>query len=170
MAITGRDNAAATPGITVIPRSAGDDWRDAGASGRIEAGKDAYQTNPLDKSGSNASGDKNKAENVYKSKKESALEADMVVVGDVRLKPNVMVEVKNVGTKYGGKWYIKSVEHTFSGGYTCHLKLTRDAYGTSGGTRDDGAQNSPDNKPGNPDAKPRKYVEISSKTQVMRPK
>lgn len=70
---------------------------------------------------------KNAAANIGRAKKEKQLQASIRVVGNPELESTQQFIIQNVGKKYSGVWYIKSVSHTFEHGqgYTCDLTLSK---------------------------------------------
>lgn len=67
------------------------------------------------------------AANIGRAKKEKQLQANIRVVGNPELESTQQFIIQNVGKKYSGVWYIKSVSHTFEHGqgYTCDLTLSK---------------------------------------------
>lgn len=64
----------------------------------------------------------------FLQKKNQAINATAVVVGNPRLRAGFPVDVYNVGRKWTGRWVIREVRHTIDeSGYRCRLLLTRDA-------------------------------------------
>ena len=70
---------------------------------------------------------KSAAANIGRAKKEKQLQANIRVVGNPELESTQQFIIQNVGKKYSGVWYIKSVSHTFEPGqgYTCDLTLSK---------------------------------------------
>ena len=70
---------------------------------------------------------KSAAANIGRAKKEKQLQANIRVVGNPELESTQQFIIQNVGKKYSGVWYIKSVSHTFEHGqgYTCDLTLSK---------------------------------------------
>lgn len=70
---------------------------------------------------------KNAAANIGRAKKEKQLQANIRVVGNPELESTQQFIIQNVGKKYSGVWYIKSVSHTFEHGqgYICDLVLSK---------------------------------------------
>lgn len=69
----------------------------------------------------------NAAGNVGRGKKEKRLQAELRVVGNPTLESMQQIGVYNVGKKYSGPWYIKSVDHSFEfgQGYICEIQLSK---------------------------------------------
>lgn len=69
----------------------------------------------------------NAAGNVGRGKKEKKLQCQMRVVGNPTLESMQQIGVYNVGKKYSGPWYIKSVDHSFEfgQGYICEIELSK---------------------------------------------
>lgn len=81
------------------------------------------------------------AEGDFKEAEMRQVEATALTIGipDLRAKRNV--EVKGVGRKFAGVYYVQSVRHEFGeGGYSCELKLKRNALGKGAGDKADDAQ------------------------------
>ena len=70
---------------------------------------------------------RNAAANIGRAKKEKQLQASIRVVGNPKLESTQQFIIQNVGKKYSGVWYIKSVSHTFEHGqgYICDLTLSK---------------------------------------------
>lgn len=69
----------------------------------------------------------NAAGNVGRGKKEKRLQAELRVVGNPTLESMQQIGIYNVGKKYSGPWYIKSVDHSFEfgQGYICDIELSK---------------------------------------------
>lgn len=67
------------------------------------------------------------AANIGRGKKEKQLQATVRVVGNPELESTQQFTLQNVGNKYSGVWYIKTVTHVFENGkgYTCDLTLSK---------------------------------------------
>ena len=67
------------------------------------------------------------AANIGRGKKEKQLQATVRVVGNPELESTQQFTLQNVGKKYSGVWYIKTVTHVFEHGqgYTCDLELSK---------------------------------------------
>lgn len=67
------------------------------------------------------------AANIGRGKKEKQLQATVIVVGNPELESTQQFTLQNVGKKYSGVWYIKTVTHVFEHGkgYTCELTLSK---------------------------------------------
>ena len=140
-----------------------DDWRDAGASGTRQSDRGAYQTNPFEKDGTNSKADTARANNTAKNAHENKFEAKATVIGDVTLKPNMVVKIENVGTKYGGLWYIRKVTHKINNeGYLCELDLARDAYGDTSGDKSDSTTPGGANANADSGYKPKRVIQVDS--------
>ena len=70
---------------------------------------------------------RNAAANIGRAKKEKQLQATIRVVGNPELESAQQFTIQNVGKKYSGVWYIKSVSHVFEPGqgYICDLTLSK---------------------------------------------
>lgn len=70
---------------------------------------------------------RNAAANIGRAKKEKQLQASIRVVGNPKLESTQQFIIQNVGKKYSGVWYIKSVSHIFEHGqgYICDLTLSK---------------------------------------------
>lgn len=73
---------------------------------------------------------KNKAAAKFKKAERRTVKLSMTVVGDPTLRAKSIVEVQGISSVLSGKYYVKEAKHTISSsGYTCDLKLIRDAKG-----------------------------------------
>ena len=80
---------------------------------------------------------RNAAANIGKGKKEKQLQATLRVIGNPELETAQQIIIQNVGKKYSGVWYIKSVNHDFEPGtgYICDLVLSKQkGKSSTGGT------------------------------------
>lgn len=70
---------------------------------------------------------RNAAANIGKGKKEKQLQATIRVIGNPELETAQQIIIQNVGKKYSGVWYIKTVSHDFEHGmgYICDLTLSK---------------------------------------------
>ncbi len=81
------------------------------------------------------------AEGKYKQAELGQVEATAVTMGIPRLRAKQNVEVKGVGRKFSGVYYVESVRHAFGGsGYSCELKLKKNALGKGAGEKSDEAE------------------------------
>lgn len=68
------------------------------------------------------------------------VEADAVTIGIPSLRAKQNLEVKGVGRKFSGVYYCHSVRHVIGeGGYSCELKLKKNALGKGAGDKSDEA-------------------------------
>ena len=61
------------------------------------------------------------------------VEATATTIGIPTLVAKQNVEVRGVGTKFSGAYYCTSVRHIFQEGYSCELKLKKNALGKGAG-------------------------------------
>lgn len=73
---------------------------------------------------------KKKASAKFKKAERRTVKLSMNVVGDPTLRAKSIIEVQGISSVLSGKYYVKEVKHSVSSsGYTCDLKLIRDAKG-----------------------------------------
>ena len=63
------------------------------------------------------------------------VEATAVTIGIPSLVAKQNIEVRGVGRKFSGVYYCTSVRHVFQDGYSCELKLKRNALGKGAGAK-----------------------------------
>ncbi len=63
------------------------------------------------------------------------VEATAVTIGIPTLVAKQNIEVRGVGRKFSGTYYCTSVRHIFQDGYSCELKLKRNALGKGAGAK-----------------------------------
>ena len=81
------------------------------------------------------------AEGKFKKAELGQVEATAVTIGIPSLRAKQNVEVKSVGQKFSGVYYVESVRHEFGeSGYSCELKLKKNALGKGAGEKSDEAQ------------------------------
>lgn len=79
---------------------------------------------------------KDVAEGQFKEAELKQVEASAITIGIPSLKAKQNIEVKGVGQKFSGVYYCHSVRHTIDGnGYTCDLKLKKNALGKGAGEK-----------------------------------
>jgi len=76
-----------------------------------------------------------KAESHFKNAEMKQVEATAVTIGIPSLVAKQNVEVRGVGSKFSGAYYCTSVRHVFQDGYSCELKLKRNALGKGAGSK-----------------------------------
>ena len=74
-----------------------------------------------------------KAESQFKNAEMKQVEATAVTIGIPSLVAKQNIEVRGVGRKFSGTYYCTSVRHVFQDGYSCELKLKRNALGKGAG-------------------------------------
>jgi len=74
-----------------------------------------------------------KAESHFKNAEMRQVEATAATVGIPTLVAKQNLEVRGVGTKFSGIYYCTSVRHVFQDGYSCELKLKKNALGKGAG-------------------------------------
>ncbi len=79
----------------------------------------------------------------FQKAERETIKLSMKVIGDPTLAAKTVVEVQGVSPFLSGKYYVTEVKHSLSSsGYTCDLKLRRDAAGrTPGGAPQEGKKN-----------------------------
>ncbi len=75
------------------------------------------------------------AESRFKSAELRQVEATAVTVGIPALVAKQNIEIRGVGRKFSGIYYCTSVRHIFENGYSCELKLKRNALGKGTGAK-----------------------------------
>jgi len=78
---------------------------------------------------------KAKAEGAFKEAELNQIEASAVIVGLPQLKAKQNIEIAGVGLKFSGVYYCESIRHTIGSGYSCELKLKRNAVGKGAGEK-----------------------------------
>ena len=76
-----------------------------------------------------------KAEGHFKEAELRQVEAAAVTIGIPTLVAKQNIEVRGVGRKFSGTYYCTSVRHIFGDGYSCELKLKRNALGKGAGSK-----------------------------------
>ena len=76
-----------------------------------------------------------KAESHFKNTEMKQVEATAVTIGIPTLVAKQNVEVRGVGSKFSGAYYCTSVRHIFQDGYSCELKLKKNALGKGAGVK-----------------------------------
>lgn len=76
-----------------------------------------------------------KAESHFKETELRQVEAAAVTIGIPTLVAKQNIEVRGVGRKFSGTYYCTSVRHIFGDGYSCELKLKRNALGKGAGSK-----------------------------------
>lgn len=119
---------------------------------KVTPTKESNKTNSLSKSKTGAEEEEVTAATLQRDYKERTYTARASIIGNPHIKPGMLISIKNVGKKYGGKWWVKSVTHRLdSSGYITELDLQRDALGNKDGVdkgRTDGTVTSPSKKKG----------------------
>lgn len=75
------------------------------------------------------------AESHYKAAELKQVEATATTIGIPTLVAKQNVEIRGVGRKFSGTYYCTSVRHVFENGYSCELKLKRNALGKGAGPK-----------------------------------
>ncbi len=76
-----------------------------------------------------------KAESHFKNAEMRQVEATATTIGIPTLVAKQNIEVRGVGRKFSGTYYCTSVRHIFGDGYSCELKLKRNALGKGAGSK-----------------------------------
>ncbi|MHB9038477.1 MAG: phage late control D family protein [Armatimonadota bacterium] len=76
-----------------------------------------------------------KAESRFKEAELRQVEATAVTIGIPTLVAKQNIEVRGVGRKFSGIYYCTSVRHIFGDGYSCEIKLKRNALGKGAGVK-----------------------------------
>lgn len=76
-----------------------------------------------------------KAEQRFKDTELKQIEATATTIGMPTLVAKQNIEVRGVGRKFSGTYYCTSVRHVFQDGYSCELKLKRNALGKGAGNK-----------------------------------
>lgn len=75
------------------------------------------------------------AESQFREAEMRQVEATAVTIGIPTLVAKQNIEVRGVGRKFSGAYYCTSVRHIFADGYSCELKLKRNALGKGAGRK-----------------------------------
>lgn len=98
--------------------------------------KSTYKTNALSKSKTGKEEEEVTAESLQRAAKERTYTARATIIGNPNIKAGMLIEINNVGKKFGGKWWVKTVTHKITtGGYLTDLELQRDALGSNDGSK-----------------------------------
>lgn len=101
-------------------------------SGKIitsyEHSETRYEQSKFDKSDSHT-------ESRFKDAELKQVEATAVTIGIPNLYAKQNIEIRGVGRKFSGIYWCSSVRHTFQDGYSCELKLRRNALGKGAGAK-----------------------------------
>ncbi len=76
-----------------------------------------------------------KAESHFKNAEMRQVEATATTIGIPTLVAKQNIEIRGVGKKFSGTYYCTSVRHIFGDGYSCELKLKRNALGKGAGSK-----------------------------------
>lgn len=76
-----------------------------------------------------------KAEGHFKNAELRQVEATAVTIGIPTLHAKQNIEIRGVGRKFSGAYYCTSVRHIFQDGYSCEIKLKRNALGKGAGAK-----------------------------------
>jgi len=108
-----------------------------------------------------------RAEGEFKRAELGQVEATAVTIGIPSLRAKQNVEVKGVGQKFSGVYYVESVRHEFGeSGYSCELKLKKNALGKGAGEKSDEAQGQQNDReaPAVPKEEPPAMVAVNADT------
>ena len=87
------------------------------------------------------------AEGKFKEASMRQVEATALTIGIPVLKAKQNIEVKGVGRKFSGVYYVQGVRHEIGeSGYSCELKLKRNALGKGAGDKSEDAQGQENDK------------------------
>ncbi|MHB1000746.1 MAG: phage late control D family protein [Armatimonadota bacterium] len=75
------------------------------------------------------------AESRFKDAELKQVEASAVTIGIPTLAAKQNIEIRGVGRKFSGIYWCTSVRHIFQDGYSCELKLRRNALGRGAGSK-----------------------------------
>ncbi len=75
------------------------------------------------------------AESRFKDTELKQVEATAVIIGMPALVAKQNIEIRGVGRKFAGIYWCTSVRHVFQDGYSCELKLKRNALGSGTGAK-----------------------------------
>ncbi|MCL5103032.1 MAG: hypothetical protein M1133_02800 [Armatimonadetes bacterium] len=76
-----------------------------------------------------------RAETQFKNAEMRQVEATATTIGIPTLVAKQNIEIRGVGKKFSGTYYCTSVRHIFGDGYSCELKLKRNALGKGAGSK-----------------------------------
>lgn len=101
----------------------------------VKPSSSTHKTNALAKTKTGAEEEEVTAESLQRGAKERTYTARATIIGNPNIQAGMLIEINNVGKKYGGKWWVKTVRHKIStSGFLTELELQRDALGTKDGT------------------------------------
>jgi phage protein D len=107
------------------------------------------------------------AEGKFKEAELKQVEATAVTIGVPSLRAKQNLEVKGVGRKFSGIYYCQSARHVIGdGGYSCELKLKKNALGKGAGQKSDEAKGKQNDQeaPPTPEETPPPMVTIDANT------
>lgn len=110
---------------------------------------------------------KDKAEGKFKEAEMKQVEATAGTIGIPSLKAKKNIEVKGVGQKFSGIYYVQNVRHEIGeSGYTCELKLKRNALGKGAGEKSEEAKGKQNDKeaPPVPEEQPIPMTTVNANT------
>jgi phage protein D len=111
------------------------------------------------------------AEGKFREAELRQVEADAATIGIPSLKAKQNIEIKGVGRKFSGVYYCHSVRHSLDGnGYSCELKLKRNALGKGAGAKSEAAKGKPNETeaPATPQETPPPMVTVDAETGAVR--
>jgi len=76
-----------------------------------------------------------KAESHFNHAEMKQIEATAMTIGIPNLVAKQNIEIRGVGSKFSGTYYCTSVRHIFGDGYSCELKLKKNALGKGAGIK-----------------------------------
>jgi phage protein D len=107
------------------------------------------------------------AEGQFKDAEMRQVEATALTIGIPSLRAKQNVEIKGVGQKFSGVYYVESVRHAFGeSGYGCELKLKKNAIGKGAGDKSEDAQGQENDReaPPVPKEEPPEMVNVDADT------
>lgn len=105
------------------------------------------------------------AEGFFKEAELRQIQATAITLGIPTLKAKHNVEIKGVGAKFSGIYYIRKLRHVINaGGYHCALTLKKNAIGHGAGTKSDTAKGQINDKPAPKPSKPTPPVKVNAES------
>ena len=134
-----RANDSGTPGRTVLGKktylvegNSGEGRYRSQESGRIVP---SYEHTESRHEKTKQEPGRDRAESRFRETELRQVETTAVTIGIPSLVAKQNIEIRGVGAKFSGIYYCTSVRHVFEGGYSCELKLRRNALGRGAGAK-----------------------------------
>ncbi len=104
----------------------------------------------------------------FRAAEQGAVKLTLQVIGDPTLAAKTVLDLRGLGTRLSGKYLVREAKHTIgANGYTCDLKLHRDAHGrATAGARKQGGK--PNRGQPHADGMPSELERVDAETGVTR--